>query len=707
MAESQEAAEPDDEAAGEETKAKEKKAKGTSRDDQLADVDSYSKPLSDIRAKVEKAFMDQVTRVNDHADYWDIYECILNDNQAYNGNSACYIALVADAIDARQTRFCNQLFPLNGRYVEVVTENGDIPHAEMALIEHYIDKLKMKTMIAAPLCRNGDIEGQYNIYVSWSEQTRHVIKHVTEDGVESVVEEEIVDSQPEIEVIPDADVAIFPATSNTVLSALEKGGGVAITRRWTKAKIEQMAEDGEITQDAADSINAQMDSAANGTLQKDMAKEHAAAAGIRGKGEYYVAREVWHKLKVDGKMRIVKSYFGCDTVEKLGTKLNPLWCDRVPLISAPVKKLSGVAKGSSLLKRVAPIQYAANDFLNEALDSATYSLLPITMTDPNSNPKTSTMILDLAAVWEVDPKKTQFAAFPPLWQHGFELIASLKAQVQQSLSVNPSMIPMNHGKRKPNQAEVANEQQVDVLTTAEAVGVLEEGVFTPAVELIVEMDMQYRHDDLLVPQFGMMGRRAKLERIPPLQMGQRYKFKWLGVQAMRNAAAVQQQIGMVNVVKGIPPQLMPNHRLDLTAVVENLVETTMGPRLAPLTFVDLREDLSIKPEEENEMLVQGFDVRTSPFDDDQKHIQVHMQALEADTQGHVMAHIQRHQQAIQIKSVMAMQEKMQQQGGGQGPGPREGAQPGAQRPAQGPPGQIPPDKMTGQGGGVVQMPRKM
>ena len=54
-------------------------------------------------------------------------------------------------------------------------------------------------------------------------------------------------------------------------------------------------------------------------------------------------------------------------------------------------------------------------------------------------------------------------------------------------------------KAKPSQADIAREQQIDILTTADAVTILEEGVLTPAVNFMVELDHQYRDNKILIP----------------------------------------------------------------------------------------------------------------------------------------------------------------------------------------------------------------
>ena len=90
----------------------------------LAKQPRIKKRLLEIFAEVERGFSDQVERSNDQMNYWDTYNCKLNNNQFYSGNSKIYVPIVHNAVEARVTRFANQIFPQSGRYVEVTTEDG-------------------------------------------------------------------------------------------------------------------------------------------------------------------------------------------------------------------------------------------------------------------------------------------------------------------------------------------------------------------------------------------------------------------------------------------------------------------------------------------------------------------------------------------------------------------------------------------------------
>ena len=58
-----------------------------------------------------------------------------------------------------------------------------------------------------------------------------------------------------------------------------------------------------------------------------------------------------------------------------------------------------------------------------------------------------------------------------------------------------------------------------------------------------------------------------------------------------NAQQIQQMIAGVNVIRGIPPQMYQGYRLNLVPAITHFMEVTFGPRLAPLIFEDLKDQL--------------------------------------------------------------------------------------------------------------------
>jgi hypothetical protein len=286
----------------------------------------------------------------------------------------------------------------------------------------------------------------------------------------------------------------------------------------------------------------------------------------------------------------------------------------------------------------------------------------------------------------------------------------------QSLSVSPAAITQNQTqKAKPSQADIAREQQVDILTTADAVTVLEEGILTPVVNFMVELDHQYRHEELLIRQFGERGLRAKMDWVPPIQMGKKLSYRWFGVEQARTAQQLQQQIAFANVLFQIPPDKYPGHRLNMVPLITHAVENIYGPRLAPLIFEDEKEQLTIPPEMENEWMVKhSVGLAVHPMDEDVKHLQAHSQALQqtGDPQGIIRAHMAKHTMQLNMKQQAQLAAQVQQmiggpQGGGGGKPPRAGGQTKAPRGGQGPAGMIHRDQIGPQSGSMPQLRNRM
>lgn len=689
--------------------------------------------LLDLFNEVQEGFQNQGERADEAQDYWDVYNCRLTAKQSYNGNSQIFVPIIHNAVNARKTRFVNQMFPRSGRNVEVTSSDGTQPYGTMALVEHYVQRAKLRTQVMPALMVNGDVEGQYNLLVEWCEMKRLVtykawerpqlpgppgeepVENPAAEEIEIQVEEEITDAWPAVEVLADGDVLVLPETSDSVEEAIANGGSVTVIRRWTKAKIEQMARDGHIRKDACELLLSTM-ADYNSESREAQKKKHLEAAGVQivNGSKFALVYQTWSMVRVRGKRRLCLSFYGGEQ-NLLGCKRNPLWSDKVPVLSVPVDKIAGSFKGISKIRHCADMQYFANDAINEAADSAQYSLLPIVMTDPEKNPRVGSMIMSLAAIWETSPKDTQFAQFPELWKDGFQMVAAAKAEVAQTLSVSPAAITSGgsqaSAKARPNQAEIAQEQQVDILTTADSVTTVEQGLLTPLLELFVEMDHQYREKDIMVKQYGRMGLEASMETVQPLQMGTRYQYKWFGVEQARSAQQIQQQIAGMNVLRGVPPEQLGGYKINLVSIITQLVENTFGPRLAPMVFQSPEQQMPVPADQENMLLVNGYEAPVHELDDDQAHINTHGSMLQQPEGApaiknskkilaHIFQHVQQMQKKMQAQMAIANQGAPGVPGGAIGgepqPGvagtPRIGAQPMGPR-TQGPPGMIHQDRM--------------
>ena len=709
-----------DETEDDEEEKSDEKLEDRTRD--YSELKYVQEALGDLYPIIEQGFTDKADFNEDVSQAWEIYNCQLNENQTYIGNSKVYVPIVRDAISARETRFVNMLFPQTGRYADVVGHDGKIPFDLIALLDDYVRKADLRNKVAPAMVRTGDISGNYALMPEWCEYTRNITskKEVAEvefegepvegsDTYDDIEHEEVTECYPGVQVLDPRNLLILPATCSGVKDA----DTVAVIQLFSKSKIKKYIKKGIFEKSAGDELIRNMSTNITAPLP-ETGKQAASAAGIRldSKGNK-TARIfiVWHRMKIRGEMRLMQIYYAGQSLV-LSCKRNPYWCDRIPIIFQPLDPSPDTVWGSSQVTPVASLQYQANDVVNEGFDSAAYALLPIVMTDPEKNPRAGSMVLAMASVWMVDPNSTKFAEFPPLWKDAFTIVGACKEQIFQSLGVNPAMIPHGNAGKKPSQAQVAQEQQVALESSADNVAVIQEGVFSELLEWFYELDYQYRDEATTVKKFGQFGLQATMDQVEPFQTRERYEFRWYGTEGFKAQQQVQSMISWANVLKEIPPQLLNGRKIDFGPVAEYISEVTFGPRLAPFVLIDQRHQLTMDPETENKLLEHKFPVQVHEMDNDQEHIMKHFKHFEkalnlppevtssSDIVRLVKGHIMEHIKSAKAKAQMAMGGQPGQVGGGAQGGPRPGAAPQAPPGSQQPPGAVHKDAMP------LSMPRK-
>lgn len=661
---------------------------------------------ADIYDDVVDGFSAKKEREESNEDFWDVYNCKLTDKQAYEGTSQVFVPVVRDAIEARTLRFSNALFPANGRFTECISSTGDSAHALTALVNHYVREIHLREIVGSTL-RAGDVTGQYSIYVGWRNIERTITQRAPQpvmvEGLDSgetvpgVEEITLTRGTPDVWVIPDDDLCVLPATVDSVDDADVVAVALRVSKSWVRERKDQFT-----SKKYKAAMEMFKDKSGSRPERSNSDKQRAKEAGVKSdKGtKFLLLYEIHCKLEIEGK-RVPCVVLAAGPTDILSIKKNPYWGQRAPVISAAVKKVAGSFWGISPSKSVEQLQYQCNDAINMGMDAAQFALSPIVMTDPQANPRVGTMVLAMAAVWETSPNSTQILKFPPLWQDALALVSAAKAQIHESLGLNPAMMPSGAGARKPSQAQVAQEQTLAIEGTSDAVRVIEELMLTPLVQRMFEYDQQYRDTEMTVPHFGELGYEALQEKVPPVQFGTRYNFVWNGTAVNANAQHIQQMISSMNVLRGIPPQQLNGRKLDVGPILDSIVDIVYGPRLGPRVLRDVRSMLSVDPEVENQMLVANMPVMISPLDDDAKHLQSHHQAAQqsGDPTHMIASHMLDHQRSMQQKAQEAAGGTPGSPGvpGGGPPGvpgqPRPGAQ--AQMPTgpQQPAGAIHPDQM--------------
>ena len=686
------------------------------RDEELSGRKRIDEFLEDVYFSVCKTIDSSEERTRRAKEYWDMYNTQLNAKVFYTGSQKFYPPIVYKAVNARVERYVNQLFPASGRHVQCVSDDGKVPFALISLLEYYIRKSKLREL-AAPLLMNGDIEGQLNLYVDWVKYKRYTAKRVSKgvsvdiegvsvdldsEEVTDVVEEVIEEGYPYVEVLPDDDVVITPMTAASPEDAIERGGSVTIVRRWTKSQIRGLIDKGYISKKKGEELIENFSEAYNRSKDRPT-KSSLSAAGIKNGengGKHAVVFETWCKVKIDSdETRLCRVYFaGPDNI--LSCKRCPYWSDKIPLISVPVSRVTGMAKGVSRVAAVASMQYAAVTIANVAIDSGMFAFQPPMVIDPIACPQGDSIKIAPNSVIKVSPRDIQQLPMQNVMPAGSEIVTSFQADMFQTLSVNTSQITQGSAK-KQTQADTAREQLIDILSTSNVVSAIESSVFTPLLERFVELDHQFREDSITVRAFGALGMEARMERVQPIQVDTRYQFSWYGVELTRSAQQVQQQIALLNVLKGTPPQLMPGKQIDMSAVLTQLVAGAFNPVVALLTLKDMKTSLSVPPEEENALMDEGHILEVHPMDDHEAHMKSHVENLRemGDPTGEKRVHIMKHDALIQQQMQMQMGGPKGLPGtpGGAGPGvagtPRPGAQPLPPRGGQNPPGMISSDQL--------------
>jgi hypothetical protein len=689
--------------------------------------------LDELFGAVQRAYEDQNERAADTEDYWDCFNCVTNDNRFYNGRSEIYWPIVHDALVALVTRFSNQMCPQSGRYIEEVAADGTQSSSLIGLLEHYLREAKFETQVLKPLLLTGFVEGQLNLYVDWTEREREIVSRETHgprvpmlggdveapgEEIDDIKVETVREGQPVYDVLHDTGIAVWPATVDSLDEAFTSGGGVAIARHWTKAKIDRLVKQGAIRKEEAAALKDSMDEVFKGKISIE--KHLAEMVGIHPKGLGATVWEVWTMLPLDdeggydeeGAERLCRVFLGPNRAQ-LGAKRNPYWNDLCPLLSAPLTKTAGVFKGKSPISYgIDSIQYEANDAVNEGADSAVLSAAPIIRRDPEKS--NGPLVFGVGAIWDGAKDAIDILTFPDLTPRAVTRVQMALGAIFQSLGVNPSMLPQQTRTGKPNQAQVAQEQQVDLLTTAEGVKVPVESILTPLLGLTVDFDYQFRDHAITIRGFGELGKRAELEQVGPVQNRKSYVFLWRGAEQVKMMMTMQQAgTAWMNVM--MQPNMQAalakaGYAFDPAPLVLLMNQNLFGSFVGAQVLINQRELLTMDPETENQILVTGQHLHTHPLDQDPQHMQSHVKALQmGDPHGTIAQHIAEHVQSMQMKIAASMQRAGAQQGmppqapGGPG-APQPGAMPMGPHAAKGPAGMIHPDNAAQRG--VVQIPRR-
>lgn len=661
-------------------------------------------------------------------EFRNMFAAIPDENQQYSGNSNAYVPVVRDCTNARAKRALAQLFPDNGRHVDGLGSDDEIPYTPLSLLEYYVRKTRLKSIVRTDLIC-GDITGQWNLMLDWTKSKRTITKAVRKNAMLSTIdgenvedmgiedpteevevkeEETITEEGPEVTDFATEDLVVIPPTCQN----LQKAQAVALRLYMSVENVREMEDEGVFILPKGTEIEAFCNDE-DTSLRRNQKKKAVFDAGIKtdGTNKFALVYMVYTKLDFGGERKESGIIYYAGEDEIVGIIKNPLWSGRVPMISEPVERMQGSFFGRSEYEPVKYMQWAVTDFLNMSQDAAMYSVMPIYKVDPLKVPQWTHLVQGLAAIWPVAPGDVEAMVTPALWKDAAAVCDFLEQRIWQSMDVNEMMMGRMPSGRK-NNAMIGGMQQEATVNISDHATRYEDVMLNPLVEMLFEFDQQFRTADLMIEQRGEIGVKAKMETIPPMQWGTKYAFYWLGTQVMLGMQRMQNQIALMNVLKGIPPQQLGGRTLDVSPILVAAVENVFGPDMAPKILVDKTNQFTISPEIENEVLHNGFTTSVHEADNDPEHLQSHMRAAATnqDPLGLYKMHMGFHMAQLQRKQQMQMAAAGGMVGGapgspGGGPGsivppgaagtPRPGAVPSGPRGImQQPPGAISPDAMA-------------
>ena len=307
---------------------------------------------------IVKAFENKDEQIQAIEEYWNIYQATPDDNQQYAGNSSGYIPAVRDALNARAKRVLKQLFPTNNKHVEGISSDGKSPDMQLSLLEHYIRKTGLKSIVRSDLLA-GDVTGQWNLMLDWTKSTRTITKLVKRNPIithldgekvddleledpsqeeEATEDEEIIEEGPEIVDFATDDLAVIPPTCND----LQKAKAAVVRLRLSKEAVQGMVDEGVFILPDGMEIDdlVQPDGSRD---KKNPAKRQTKDAGVKTQGidKYALIFCAYTKLDLGGERKDEAIVYYASKEEILGIIKNPLWSGKRPILSKPVERVQG------------------------------------------------------------------------------------------------------------------------------------------------------------------------------------------------------------------------------------------------------------------------------------------------------------------------------------------------------------------------------
>ena len=338
--------------------------------------------------------------------------------------------------------------------------------------------------------------------------------------------------------------------------------------------------------------------------------------------------------------------------------------------------------GQGLVKAISYMQHELNSKAEQAMDSATLALNPLSFIDPAQAGNMGSFEVEPGAIWWVNPQGVKMAQIPDVTQTGYNAMAQLRAQMADYSDRSPALPAQLMGKtRTATQSEaVTNALSIDTEAFANQ---NEIKILVPSQEMFSSLTDQNIDDDQILMLTGPNFRKAKKLLVPKNKLLGEYAYAWRGASVGQNKAILTRQlIDFMKVHGSLPPEDKARLNANLAVIARMIFEDGMDLPNAAKVF-GTPELESTDPATEFELLKKGFEIEVQVGDDDAEHLKKHdidlkSDDLDDDQKQELTAHILKHGRQAELKEqqkkMMEMQymqmqlqlQQQQQQGGRKG-----------------------------------------
>jgi hypothetical protein len=618
-------------------------------------------------------------RWQDFYDMWNVGNQDPLNLQNYMGRANLHLPQTRKEIETMTRRLNKAFFPEDYLKADpnIINVDEDLAMCNSMLVRHYFDNVSHLKMKANPWIKQGVIYGTSPMRSYWRREMNEVYfkKRSYDVGANGELipnikkVKELVKSYdaPEFTVADIFQTWAYPVTA-THPDQLTK---VFHRRKCTLHEYKEMIKLGI----AVDMMEDLEEYAKEKDEQYDQTQQRLQAMGESGELQGHRETklldllEVWGRMEIEGKMMSYVQYiigntanFSADFCIRL--QQNPYWhqkpnFDWMRYILAPGPEFYG----RGLPEASQYLQHQLDDVLNQGMDSNTLALNSITIVNPAYAPNVESFEIEPNAIWWAAPEAVKNFQFPDLNEVTMKSMQILRGVITEMSDNSPQLPdPLSGKARSTGQADLAmSEWQTDLYSFVEQI--ILEGLLPLAEKTHMLLQDNLKDDDVIKIVGRYAGQWVNRIVTPDDIMG-KMAFSWMGaVQIQNESVRTQQMLQFLKIAPMLPPS--DDYKILYGPVIMELLRKGFNVK-TPEAFVESSTDnLSIPPWIENKLMNMASVVKINARDEDDVHIQSHIEDMAKSKDPVVRSihdkHIQDHKKQMQEKQqAQAQQQEMQQ-----------------------------------------------